>query len=258
MNQLVAENVARHKHVAIPLTGFSLSMSESYRNPPVVEAAIELRVTMPPAASLNDLSPLLDTLRLRYPESHNVMRTEFTLADESAPGNAQIGYQLINADRTEVVSLSMQGLAFSRLAPYQGWSVLRDQARRLWNEYSRAMRVTHVTRAGMRYINQITIPEAQGLDDYLTVVPPVPEYAQRESAKLFLQFQIPQPDLDCTLIVNIAQAGNPAVLDIDLFRESHWNTQEDAALWSYLEDLRIRKNKIFESTITERTREVIR
>ena len=62
-----------------------------------------------------------------------------------------------------------------------------------------------MTRAAIRYINQINIP-TEGLDDlkdYLRVVPEIPDnFPQRVLSSFLTQVQMPQEDLDCMLIIN--------------------------------------------------------
>ncbi len=47
------------------------------------------------------------------------------------------------------------------------------------------------------------------------------------------------------------------LLDLDLFK-AHELPQNEASLWSLLEELHCKKNEIFEGCITDRTRDLIR
>jgi uncharacterized protein (TIGR04255 family) len=77
-----------------------------------------------------------------------------------------------------------------------------------------------------------------------------------------MQLQIPQPDLEATLIINetIAPPTNPElvtiILDLDLFREHAWESH-DKNIWQFLEKLRLRKNEVFEASITDKVRGLI-
>ncbi|HAG97354.1 MAG TPA: TIGR04255 family protein, partial [Ktedonobacter sp.] len=46
------------------------------------------------------------------------------------------------------------------------------------------------------------------------------------------------------------------IFDLDLFRQKIWNS-DDEDIWSFLEELRYRKNEVFEASITDKTRELI-
>lgn len=82
-----------------------------------------------------------------------------------------------------------------------------------------------------------------------------------------MQAQIWQQDLGCWLIVNEAPEVPPAEetlsirLDLDMFREQYeepWPADDDTLIWEFLERLHERKNEVFESSITNRTRRLIR
>ena len=142
-----------------------------------------------------------------------------------------------------------------------------SDAKSLWEIYKEICRPKHVTRAAIRYINQINIPVNKltelELKDYLSTVPEVsPHLSQKALQTFFMQLHIPQQDLDCMLVINeaIAPPTNPeivtVILDLDLFRQEVWDSN-DEDIWHFLEKLRHRKNEVFEASITDRTRELI-
>jgi uncharacterized protein (TIGR04255 family) len=149
----------------------------------------------------------------------------------------------------------------NRLAPYEGWQPLRDEAKRLWVAFREKTQPTKVTRLAVRYINRLDMPSQSELKDYLRTSPEVsPELPQGLSG-FFMQLTLPQPDIRGTLVLNEAgvPSGRPevasVVLDIDLFREEDVGQSEEW-IWDYLESLRRRKNEIFEACITDRLREL--
>ena len=117
-------------------------------------------------------------------------------------------------------------------------------------------------RAAIRFIKQINIPakEAVDLQDYLRTIPELsPDLPQGELNSFFMQLQIPQVDLNCMLIINeaLVPRTNPdfisVILDFDLFRQQVWQA-DDEDIWRFLEELRRRKNAVFEANITDKAR----
>jgi uncharacterized protein (TIGR04255 family) len=107
------------------------------------------------------------------------------------------------------------------------------------------------------------------MEDYLRVYPEVPRDwpGGGTMSSFFMQLQMWQEDLDCWLVVNEApmwpDMQEPALfqLDFDFFREQFeepWRVDDDAKVWAFLEQLHIRKNEVFEASITEATRRLIR
>jgi len=76
-----------------------------------------------------------------------------------------------------------------------------------------------------------------------------------------MQLQLPQEDLRCAVTLNQAmlaltdEGKIPFLLDIDVSDE--WQEfSDEESIWLRLDELRCRKNLIFESCITDKTREL--
>lgn len=106
------------------------------------------------------------------------------------------------------------------------------------------------------------------LEEYLKIYPEVPsEWPSGVSVhNFFMQVQAWQEDLDCNLVVNQApgRAPGPGIisirLDFDLSREQYdnpWRVEHETEVRNFLEKLHVRKNAIFEASITEATRRLI-
>jgi uncharacterized protein (TIGR04255 family) len=74
------------------------------------------------------------------------------------------------------------------------------------------------------------------------------------------QMIFPQADLQAVAVVHQVILPPPTpentsiLLDIDLFREGH-ESVETAEIWKLLDQLRDRKNELFEACLTDKTRE---
>lgn len=107
----------------------------------------------------------------------------------------------------------------------------------------------------------MTAPQFE-LGDYLGAFPQFPDGIGSPMSGFMMHVEIPQPDADATLLLNIATAEPPSpettsiLLDIDVFREAELR-DDNGRIWEILDRLRVRKNEVFESCITEKTRELI-
>ena len=163
-----------------------------------------------------------------------------------------------------VFQATLQGFTFNRLAPYNSWEEFSSDARSLWEIYKDICRPEFVTRAAVRYINQLNIPITGPIElqDYLKTIPEIASgMPQKTLSSFFMQLQIPQEDLNCVLIINETLAPPTpgfvsVILDIDLFRQQVWQSN-DEAIWHFLDQLRERKNQVFRASITEKTEELI-
>ena len=247
-----------------------MQVQRHYAKTPIMEAVIDLRATLPEGITVDKLADIHPYIRDKFPTVESFYKGMGAFA--FTPGSPlqvdtseqQIGFWFRSEDKLRTFQATLDGFAFNRLAPYESWEEFSSDAKSLWEIYKEICKPTHVTRAAVRYINQINIPikGLTDLKDYLRTVPEVsPNLPQQGLQTFFMQLQIPQQDLDCMLIINetLTQPTTPEVVtvifDLDLFRQKIWDRDED--IWSFLEKLRHRKNEVFEASITDKTRELI-
>jgi uncharacterized protein (TIGR04255 family) len=249
-----------------------------YSRAPITEAIIDLRIVPAQGFSVESLVPIREAVADRYPiqeeEQLQYQQMSFVGTDllQTGGGHQINGFRFVSEDKREIFYTRLDGFAFSTKAPYDRWESFRDEARSLWNLYSSVAMPEGVTRAAMRYINRIDVPGAGAgirLEDYLRTYPEFsvdfPEASFMNN--FFMQLQLWQQDLGCWLIINEAPDVSPEEgtlsvrLDLDLFREQYeepWPVDDDTMVWEFLERLHDRKNEVFEASITNRTRRLIR
>jgi uncharacterized protein (TIGR04255 family) len=139
---------------------------QHYRNAPITEAVIDLRVEVPADLGLKNLRDVLaeDAERERYPSKEALLLegVQFARSGDGASTTStvrqEIGVRFHSTDGKYVFQARRDGFTLSRLSPYENWASFRTEARRLWNLYRATARPTRVLRAALRYINRINIP----------------------------------------------------------------------------------------------------
>jgi uncharacterized protein (TIGR04255 family) len=243
-------------------------LERHYDKAPIREAIIEIQIDQTVPLNLADLEILSDRVP-GYSERRNLLRGQLT--GQLSPGQQptatikqdQIGYQFIGGEGKHIAGFRLDGFAFSRLAPYQTWEQLRDEAKKLWALYRQLVGSASVTRVGLRYVNQLDLPiPLRDFRDYIRSYPEISSDLPQQLASFFMQVQIPQIDIGAMLILNTAIVPPPGpnvvsvVLDIDVIKDGLKSSSDEEA-WNTMEMLRIRKNLIFEGCITNTTRELI-
>lgn len=241
-----------------------------YSRAPITEAILDLKVILPETFSIDKILEIHPRILEHFPTSEPLYVG--SLAVQAGPdiqvqtSRAHNGFLFRSGDGKRIFQATLQGFTFNRLAPYNSWEEFSNDAKYLWEIYKDICKPAFVTRAAVRYINKIDIPingRPVELRDYFKTVPELAsDFPQKNLDSFFMQLQIPQEDLNCMLIINetLALPPSPAfisvILDIDLFRQQSWKS-DDEDIWHFLAQLRERKNLIFRKSITEKTEELI-
>ena len=118
-----------------------------------------------------------------------------------------------------------------------------------------------ISRIGVRYVNRIDIPVSGPVleqEEFLNVYPKLPDILGPMNAYA-VQAVLSIKDIGCKLTLNSAVVPSPILdhasflFDQDIAREID-PPQSDDAISGLLNEIRIRKNKVFETCITDRAR----
>lgn len=176
-----------------------------------------------------------------------------------------VGWRLMNRDQTEVVVLQDDRLIIGQLAPYPGWEEFSRRVRRDYELLKSEVGFRLPIRVGVRAINRIDVPEASylsaGPGQFLRCAPPTPPYGTKRIDAFLTQIENGLDDNGNKAKVVVATVfplvpGTTALLlDIDVFNNSKL-PDSDAGIWHLADSLRSYKNEIFESSITDRARQL--
>lgn len=240
-----------------------------YPNAPITEAVIDLSVQRSDSLTLERLEAIRDD---GYPQKEPLILNQVQFTGTAATTTQEeLGWRFRSADGLYVYQARLNGFGTSRLAPYENWQAFSVEARRLWNRYREAAGQQLINRLGIRYINRIDVPLP--LDDfaeYLLTAPLVSPHLPQGLSHYVMNLTIP---IDEQVVAVVTQAilpqdvsgnisstrgGDPVVsilLDIDVAQTRQLPPRDDL-VWERFEYLRKVKNHVFESCITDRTREL--
>jgi uncharacterized protein (TIGR04255 family) len=238
-----------------------------YPNAPITEAVLDIQVTS--AVSVETLARVNEG-ESNYPKSEKLNAGSGAVmfgpdANTFATATSQpLGYLTRSSDGFHIYQARLNGFTFSRLFPYPHWSAFSGEGRRLWEKYQAVARPSAITRVALRYVNRIDIPlPVNDFADYLRTVPQISTDLPQGLSSYFMQLAIPLADIKGGSVINqtIIEPAKPAVvslvLDIDVFRTVDI-PQTDPELWDLFEQLRKKKNEVFEACITEEARRLFR
>ena len=174
-----------------------------------------------------------------------------------------IGYKGISQDKRQIIQFQKYGFSFSRLEIYNGWEKNYKEALRLWNIYCEIVNPQAITRVATRFINRFQIPDiftkaSMYFNTHIQYNKDISPAWNQISYRLLLSHG---NGIKSHVIfdnnVNQSVQSVDAVFDIDVFSDSLLQT-DTVALENIFNQLRKIKNDIFEKSITDKIRELIK
>lgn len=242
-----------------------------YSNAPIVEAVIDLKFGFVKSPTRTDFQVLLERLKEEFPvqESMEALTIEINRKEHGLDVDKDtgfLGYKLFSKNKNTILQIRKDGFTFSHLYPYTDWDSFKSLAIPLLESYLDLLSPEVITRCAVRYINKIAIKATRiEQEDYFNIYPHVPKLPETPVISQFnMQVRFPQPDIEAE--VNITKSlGVPSnigqldiILDIDVFSNKRRDPKNLDSLWTYFDKLRKKKNDIFEASITDKTRELIK
>jgi len=240
----------------------SAASGRVYPNAPIVEAVIDIQVSQEVAKPL-DLSKCVDSVSSRFPQRDPIHLIEMEMASNGfGQTKTEIGQRLVNETGDRILQLQQRGFTYSHMPPYSHWDSFRTEALPLWRTFVENCQPHRVTRVAVRYINRLKLPSGKiDLEDYLSIYPHLPK-AMPIFSGLLMQIQMRHEDVHprCRSVITIAseQATDPSyqplVLDLDVLVDADIAT-DSSEVWELLDKLRVKKNDLFEASLTDKMKE---
>ena len=167
--------------------------------------------------------------------------------------------------KERILQIQKAGFSYSHMPPYTDWDSFRDEARPLWEKYLSCTSAATVTRCAVRVINKLPLPcSFAGLSKFTSFNVSTPSDLDLSPVAFFTQLQTAADAYieGCRVTINSGAAPLPdnmteLLLDFDIYCEGHWESASPK-LWSLLDKFSEIKDTIFESYITDHTRELIK
>ncbi|MEJ7817006.1 MAG: TIGR04255 family protein [Rubrobacter sp.] len=202
-------------------------MFEPLARPPLVEAICEFRFEPSEQWDLTVPGRLYDLIRDDFPHREQVQGFGFSLQVGQGAGapvpTVQGGLDRVLMAREDGSVLVQTGphlLVVNHKLPYPGWEDFRALISRVLETYLDLV-PSSFERVGLRYINQIPLPVAEGLEigSLITLDPPIPPEMERPLANFYQRYELRHDD---PIGILIHQTGmqltqeNDTVLMLDL------------------------------------------
>ena len=176
-----------------------------------------------------------------------------------------IGYRYVSSDRKQIAVLKKNGFSFSRLAVYDGWDKNYEQAFSLWKSYCEIMKPEMITRVATRFISEFLIKHVfKHPKEYFNTYLQYNKNISLSWDQMFFQTTFSHKDRIKSLFcfnshVKPNNQGVNVTLDVDVFADNlNLLYKENSEIKKLFTKLRKIKNNIFEQSITDKIRELMK
>lgn len=237
-----------------------------YKNAPIREAVLDIKVIGLNDRTFEDFNQLFETIKNQYPNKRriNTLQGSFVIKDNNTKTDEEIvsgfhGVIFSSEKQNRQVQFRKDGFTYNFLSPYTNWNDLKGESQKLWELFLNKFPEIKVERMALRYINRVVIPRPfDHIEDFITNVPPIPKGLPQIYNTFFSQIEIPcNRDGYVALINSTIETPTPKevpfILDIDIYKgvKENFNFND----FDYIREV---KNAIFESCITDKARELFK
>lgn len=218
------------------------------KNAPIVEAAIGIRLDAIDQSLLKKIEELSLALKDEY-----LLKEEATRVIEEGK-SIRYGYRLRHRENKYAFSVMLDWFSFSRFHPYDTWEDLTDNAERIWNHYLPCFLPLSVRSFGIRYINDLPIPDnAEVTTLFKTYIEVPKDFVSSVVNNMFFRIEMPLEENGVLTLQQALREGKSPpdasiILDYQLQYSALGMTSDQ--LWSAIRSKRKRKNQVFWGCIT--------
>jgi uncharacterized protein (TIGR04255 family) len=232
---------------------------------PIVEAVISIELEeVLPIEVLGNLKSLSLELAKDYPTVEDVSSSDYRPQTGSSLSENEnlIGYFLKSADSLQVIHLKRTGFGFSRLFPYETWRIFFSEAQRTWELYRRVVGSANLAKFSIRYLNRLTWPSDQEVEEYLNIYPHVPDGLPKSINGYYMRvdYALERP-YQGRLTQQVGSVSESQANMVSFVLDNEFNFAaiglQDAELWRRIDSCQDFKNQIFLSSITQKMKERI-
>lgn len=237
-----------------------------FKNPPIIEAVLDIDCDMPPGFSVEShiakaqalYKDCYPKIQKRCLKQQKIKQSNGKIAEILDPVVEVQALLLAQADGKQLVQIRSQGYSFNKLAPYTTLNDYLAEIQRTWELFRKEFKPIQVQRIRLRCINRILLPlDAAGkldLDAYLLAGPRLPDDTRMDFTDFLNQHQVVEKNTGNQAKIILASqppvgTNLPIIFDIEATKTASFEP-EWRHISGVISSLRDLKNHIFRRTLT--------
>lgn len=234
---------------------------DKLKNPPIKEAAFDIRYEVKDKVEIAKLKEFCDGLHENYSElasSYSVGVDVSSIPNKIESTARKDGFRLLNKNGRFVLLIKEDSFTVILLKPYSSFEDLKNELDTYFNQFRDFFGDVVITRIGLRYVNEICfkLELDATIDDYIKIHPVFPSNPFSGIVGYSVRLLSNSKDDEFRSIIRVnfdpkreSDDEYRIIFDIDAFKIGEINNLDDVA--QKLDDY---KNKIFFSSIGEKSK----
>ena len=245
-------------------------MPKTYKNPPIIEAICEFRFELPGPHSGQQTAAFYDKIKGAFPNAKKgkIHSLEFKISPDEESGEEKKNYkkgftefeQYFSHDEKYSVQLDGGRVSIHRIKPYTSWTEFSPRIKLVYNSYVECFSPTNVSRAGLRYVNEMSFPTKDFVfDDFFNIKVSLPSLVEKSQQSIFIGSVFEQEGGKDAIRVQFAEKQGSTtdsifVLDTDYFLVSTPLVLSDVENW--IERAHANLEEVFEGIVSDKTKAI--
>jgi len=247
---------------------YNLGMNKKYKNPPVREAVCEFRFDLKGDFKDVDLKAIHNEIATHFPIMRKGQIVEVQFKMESKSDKPDYDKTVLEFDEFSTeekdcfIQLDGARVSIHKLKPYRSWEIFFEKIKAVFNVYTKYVPVNSIQRIGLRYIDDIILPQKPlELGYYFNIKPELPKAFQKNKMVSFLlgavlEFKDGEDLAKVQLVERVsAKEESTFVLDTDYFTSPE-KTPEIGNVLKWVDNAHTKLDEIFEEVLTAETKKL--
>jgi uncharacterized protein (TIGR04255 family) len=239
---------------------------QEYDKSPIIEALIEVYFSQ----TKNDFTlwaDLNDRLKKDYPEVKETIIPKAEIqVNQNGESQQRISpeklYRFFQNNKSRLVQANKDFVSIHQLKPYAGYENFKTEAEKIIKSYVQVIGPKFVTRIGMRYINQIVLPETNvELSRYFRYIPQIPKEVTEGINDVLLEIQFTPRNSNHQVMTSLrsgtSSMENQVVFLMDIYDILQLNNEINIdGILKSLDEAHNNIERVFEGFITNEARKL--
>jgi uncharacterized protein (TIGR04255 family) len=244
-----------------------MEQAKLYNNPPIILSGLQINFEKIEDFNVDVIQQVAKNIEEDYPIFDKAIVQNVSINDNGGSPKFLLEEKTVNQirivseNKKKAFIIERNKFIYQNLEEYKGLDELLSVFVSFWMHFSEKFKIDSMNRISLRHVNRFKLPlDIKSLNDYFTTSLKDDVNTHKISD---LQFRFTQTDNENKLLIRLGHSMEkpiaeylPYIVDIDVIKLGLIENEKSEIL-DIFDTIRVRKNNIFESGLTEKAKKLI-